>query len=66
MPVERRGRVNERLFYVEERNGHVLASNMTLANALLFIEAYLTKYYRDYVDLIISEHSRAKAEGEDK
>ncbi len=58
--------MNERLFYVEESNGHVLASNMTLANALLFIEAYLNKYYEDYVDLTIGEHSRGMAERKDK
>ena len=52
--------MGERLFYVEEKNGCILASNMTLTNALLFIEAYINKYYMEYIDLIISEHKKRR------
>lgn len=52
--------MGERLFYVEEKNGCILASNMTLTNALLFIEAYINKYYMEYVDLTISEHKKRR------
>ena len=51
--------MNERKFFVRAYDGRMLASNMILDNALLFIEAYVQNNYMELADLSLCEHSRA-------
>ena len=51
--------MNEKKFIVSEGNT-TLASEMTLDDALLFIKAYIEKYYMEHLSLRITEMERVK------
>lgn len=53
--------MEENKYRVMERN-NILADNMTLDIALLFIQAYYTKYYLENIELKIQKYPK---EGED-
>lgn len=52
--------MNEKKFIVSKGNT-TLASEMTLDDALLFIKAYIEKYYMEHLSLRITEMERVKA-----
>lgn len=45
--------------YIVANNGNVLARGMTLDMSLIFIEAYCTKYFREYIHLDMQEEPSA-------
>ena len=57
--------MNERRFFVKGHDGEMLASNMSLVDALIFIKAYVREYYMEPANLSLCEHSRA-SEGEEE
>ena len=47
--------MNEKKYEVIERDGGIIASNMTLEVALLFMKAYCNEYYMSCITLTLRE-----------
>ena len=51
--------MNEKKYLVADTNG-VLAREMNLDDALMFMRAYCEKYYMEFIDLVLQQESQAE------